>query len=114
MFCELKVISKKSGKGTVSGLYRQVEVDRLKFTGVIVATAECNNRMGKVKPSEDGQSELNAWIQVVVAYLEAAIRNVWGSYRRGTKTLLGREDAVRKRARGTGKGQRAQAITLSC
>jgi hypothetical protein len=33
MFCELKVISKKPSKGTISGLYQQVEVDRLKSSG---------------------------------------------------------------------------------
>jgi hypothetical protein len=33
MFCELKVFSKKPGKGTISELYQQVEVDRLKFIG---------------------------------------------------------------------------------
>jgi hypothetical protein len=33
MFYELKVFSKKPGKGTISELYQQVEVDRLKFIG---------------------------------------------------------------------------------
>jgi integrase len=76
MFYKIKGVSKKSGKGTVSVIYRQQDFEILRSTGVAVAPADFDTKTGKVKNRVGEHPELNRKIQEVAAALETAVRDV--------------------------------------
>jgi integrase len=88
MYYKLKGISPKSGKGTVSVVYRQTDFETLKSTGVTVSPNDFNTTTGKVKARVPNHPELNAKIQAVTTCLEMAVRNIIESGRPVTKQAL--------------------------
>lgn len=88
MYYKLKGISPKSGKGTVSVVYRQPDFETLKSTGVTVAPNDFNTTTGKVKSRVPNHPELNAKIQTVTTCLEMAVRNIIEAGRPVTKQAL--------------------------
>ena len=79
MFYKIKGISPKTGKGTVSVVYRQTGAnpfETVKATGVSVAPQDFDMKTGRVKPRLAEHPELNAKIQQVANDLEEAVRNV--------------------------------------
>jgi integrase len=76
MFYKIKGVSKKSGKGSVSVIYRQQDFEILRSTGVVVAPSDFDTKTGKVKSRVEEHPEHNAKIQEVAVALEKAVRDV--------------------------------------
>lgn len=91
MFYKIRGISAKSGKGTVSVVYRQADFETVKATGVSVAPKDFETKTGKVKSRVPEHPEQNAKIQAVANDIETAVRNLNANGEALTKATLDAE-----------------------